>query len=319
MLRLNILDIAPDMFRVLLPQSIFSITVLTLENSPAWVNEICERVAARLASVDGIRAVALGGSRARGTAREDSDIDLALYYDPTAPFALDRLDLAARELDDRHICGLITPPGAWGPAVNGGGWLSIRGHRVDFLYRDLSRVRDLVERCVRGEIDAVYQLGHPIGFQNQIYAGETHVCRPIYDPALELSVLKGLVETYPTRMRRALVDKHLFDARFEIEIAIGPAARGDLVYVSQCLTRAAGFMVLVLYALNECFFLNEKNAFVESALFALLPSDFHRKVAPILGSVGNSSSELSSSADAMRAVAADLQRFCAENYPTAPT
>jgi hypothetical protein len=84
MLRLNILDIAPDMLRVLLPQSIFSITVLTLENSPAWVNEICERVAARLASVDGIRAVALGGSRARGTAREDSDIDLALYYDPTA-------------------------------------------------------------------------------------------------------------------------------------------------------------------------------------------------------------------------------------------
>jgi hypothetical protein len=50
--------------------------------------------------------------------------------------------------------------------------------------------------------------------------------------------------TYPTRMRRALVDKHLFDARFEIEIAIAPAARGDLVYVSQCLTRAAGFTVL---------------------------------------------------------------------------
>jgi hypothetical protein len=28
-----------------------------------------------------------------------------------------------------------------------------------------------------GQIDAVYQLGHPIGFQNQIYAGETHFCR----------------------------------------------------------------------------------------------------------------------------------------------
>jgi hypothetical protein len=126
-----------------------------------------------------------------------------------------------------------------------------------------------------GEIGAVYQLGHPIGFQNQIYAGEIHVCRPIYDPTLELGVLKGLVETYPTRMRRAL-DQHLFDARFEIEIAIAPAARGDLVYVSRCLTRATGFMVLVLYALNECFFLNEKNAFVESAQFALLPNDFHR-------------------------------------------
>ena len=308
------------MFRVLRPQCIFSITVLNLENSPAWVNEICERVAPRLVSVDGIRAVALGGSRARGTAREDSDIDLALYYDPTAPFALDRLDLAARELDDRHICGLVTSPGAWGPAVNGGGWLSIRGHRVDFLYRDLSCVRDLVERCVRGEIGAVYQLGHPIGFQNQIYAGETHICRPIYDPALELSVLKGLVETYPMRMRRALIDKHLFDARFEIEIAMGPAARGDLVYVSQCLTRATGFMVLVLHALNECFFLNEKECVrgerAIRTVTKLLPS--HGRCTNPWINRPFLSTNLACSADAMRAVAADLQRFCAEKYPTAP-
>ena len=33
-------------------------------NYPAWVSEICERVAARLAAIDGIRALALGGSRA---------------------------------------------------------------------------------------------------------------------------------------------------------------------------------------------------------------------------------------------------------------
>jgi hypothetical protein len=32
-------------------------------------------------------------------------------------------------------------------------------------------------------------------------------------------------------MRRALIDKHLFDAQFEIEIALGSAERGDIVYV----------------------------------------------------------------------------------------
>jgi hypothetical protein len=32
-------------------------------------------------------------------------------------------------------------------------------------------------------------------------------------------------------MRRALIDKHLFDAQFEIEIALGPAGRGDVAYV----------------------------------------------------------------------------------------
>ncbi len=102
---------------------------------PAWVSEICERVVARLAAIKAIRAVALGGSRARGTAREDSDIDLALYYDRSTPFPIEQLNAAARELDDRHADGLVTPPGAWGPGVNGGGWLLIGGRHVDFLYR----------------------------------------------------------------------------------------------------------------------------------------------------------------------------------------
>ena len=171
---------------------------------------------------------------------------------------------------------------------------------------------------VRGEIDAVYQLGHPIGFQSQIYAGETHFCRPLYDPAGEPNALKTLVETYPPRMRQALIDKHLFDAQFEIEISLGPAGRSDFAYVSQCLARATGFMVLVLYALNQRFFLNEKNAFIESEHFALHPDNFHSAVERILGSLGNSSAEMTRSVMAMRAVAADLRGFCAEKLPLTP-
>jgi predicted nucleotidyltransferase len=283
-----------------------------------WVDEICGQVAARLTPIEGIKAVALGGSRARGTAREDSDIDLALYYDPREPFAIEALDAAARDLDDRHVGGLVTPFGAWGAGVNGGGWLCIGARPVDLLYRDLRRVRAVIEQCVRGEIDAAYQLGHPLGFQNQIYAGEMHVCQPLYDPAAELAALKRLVALYPPRMRRALVDKHLFDAQFEIEIAAGPAARGDVVYVSQCLARAAGFMVLVLHALNERFFLNEKNAFIESGSFALRPHDFHREAERILARPGNSTATLTRSIAAMRAVASDLRGLCDERYPPDP-
>ena len=283
-----------------------------------WVDEICRRVAARLARVEGIKAIALGGSRARGTAREDSDLDLGLYYDPGAAFALGELDAAACELDDRHVTGLVTPCGAWGSGVNGGGWLVLGGHHVDLLYRDLSRVRTVIEQCVRGEIDAVYQLGHPQGFQNQIYVGEMHVCQPLFDPVAELAALKHLVAVYPAQMRRALVDKHLFDAQFEIEIAAGPAARGDIAYVSQCLARAACFMVLVLHALNKSFFLNEKNAFIESRSFALYPQEFHREVEQVLGRVGHSAAELTRSITAMRVVANDLRAFCEERYPADP-
>jgi predicted nucleotidyltransferase len=288
------------------------------DNYPEWLSEICERVAARLSAIEAVRAVALGGSRARGTAREDSDIDLALYYDPSAPLPMEQLELAARELDDRHASGLVTQPGAWGLGVNGGGWLLIGGRHVDFLYRDLQRVREVVDGCIRGQIDAVYQLGHPIGFQNQIYAGETHFCRPFYDQTGELSALKKLVISYPSKMRGALIDKHLFDTQFEIEIALGPAGRGDVVYVSQCLARATGFMVLVLYALNRRFFLNEKNAFIESEHFALQPNNLHREVERILGSIGKSPGELTRSVAALRAVAVDLRGFCTERFSAAP-
>jgi predicted nucleotidyltransferase len=42
--------------------------------------EFCQHVASRLAGLPGVRAVALGGSRAAGTPRPDSDWDFAVYY-----------------------------------------------------------------------------------------------------------------------------------------------------------------------------------------------------------------------------------------------
>jgi Polymerase beta, Nucleotidyltransferase len=280
---------------------------------PAWLAGLCERIASRLAGVDGVKAVALGGSRARRTVREDSDIDLGLYYDASTSLPLEQIDDAARDLDDRHLLGLVTPLGAWGPGVNGGGWLQIDGRQVDILYRDLGRVREVVERCVRGQIEAFYQLGHPIGFQSQIYAGEIHFCRPLNDPADELKALKVLVAKYPSEMRRALVGKHLFDVQFETELAFAPAGRGDLVYVSQCLSRATGFAVLVLYAINERFFLNEKNAFIESASFPLRPENFHREVGAILRAFGSSAVELTHSVTRMRGVIEELRGFALRN------
>ena len=115
---------------------------------------------------------------------------------------------------------------------------------------------------------ALYQLGHPMGFQTQIYVGETHFCRPIFDRDGKLGRLKAMVVEYPEQMRVALVRKHLFDSAFHLEIAEKPAARADIIYVAQCLASATGFMTLVLYALNRQFFMNEKGAFLQSVGFS---------------------------------------------------
>ena len=65
-------------------------------NSPPWVREICGRVAARLAAIEGVKALALGRSRARGTAHKDSDIDVALYYHSAAAFSIDRREVTTQ-------------------------------------------------------------------------------------------------------------------------------------------------------------------------------------------------------------------------------
>ncbi|HKV54402.1 MAG TPA: nucleotidyltransferase domain-containing protein [Candidatus Binataceae bacterium] len=132
--------------------------------SDSEVIKLVRRVADPLAALPGIAAIVLGGSLARGTADERSDIDLGLYYEPCRPFEVAELERLAEALDDRHARGLVTGFGEWGAGVNGGGWLSIDGFQVDLLYRDLGRVREAIAECSAGRPGNLYQLGHPLDF-----------------------------------------------------------------------------------------------------------------------------------------------------------
>ena len=275
------------------------------------IQGIFDRVVARLGSVTGIEAIALGGSRARGTADRHSDIDLGIYYDSRKPFRLSALDRAARDLDDRNRRGLLTPLGAWGPGVDGGGWLQIDGLHVDFLYRDLVAVGRAIQDCRVGRISAAYQLGHPMGFHSQIYPGEIHCCVPLHDPRSELRQLKRQVATYPAIFRRAMVTKHFFDATFELAIAVKPAERGDTSYVTGSLFHAAGFMTLVLYALNRQWLINEKGMLPASRGFSIHPPGFHSTIERVMAKPGGTPRALLRSISRMRSLAIALRSTAA--------
>ena len=263
---------------------------------------IVRHVTERVARVRGIAAIVLGGSQARGTADRHSDVDLGLYYDSLHPLRIAELRRAACELDDRHIPGLVTNLGEWGPGVNGGGWLMVGGRHLDFIYHDLKAVAGAIEECRRGEPKSIYQLGHPLGFHNRIYAGEVACCRPLFDPRGAVEELKKLVQRYPAALRRAAVRKHLFDAAFELGIADKPAARGDILYTTGCLFRAAGFMTLVLYGLNRQWFINEKGAISASREFSIRPRNFRGTIESVLAAPGGDPHSLGQSIRRMQSL-----------------
>jgi predicted nucleotidyltransferase len=117
----------------------------------------------QVARVPGVRAVTLGGSRARGVARPDSDWDIGLYY---------RGGIDSDAIRELGYAGHVTEPGEWGRIVNGGAWLEIDRERVDLLYRDLDVVEHWIAESDAGRFEIDRVGGHVAGLPTYVLAGE---------------------------------------------------------------------------------------------------------------------------------------------------
>lgn len=270
-----------------------------------------EEIAGRLGEVPGVVAVALGGSWARGEAHPNSDVDLGVYYRPDDPPTVEDLRRLAQELDDRHLPDLVTEFGEWGPWINGGGWLRVEGRPIDWLYRDADKVATIIERCSSGEAACHYQLGHPHGFHEHIYLGEVHHCRALHDPKGLLRELKSAVAIYPPKLKRAIIEKYLWEAGFSLEIARKSAARGEASYVSGCLFRGVACMVQALFAFNERYFINEKGSVIAADSFAVRPEGIGKAAAELLGCPGRDAETLTQSLSRYEALLVAVRESCA--------
>jgi predicted nucleotidyltransferase len=273
--------------------------------------ELAQQIAGRLGEIEGVVAVALGGSWARGEAHADSDVDLGIYYRPGNPPRVTDLRLLARELDDHHPPDAVTNFGEWGPWINGGGWLTIEGRRVDWLYRDLDLVELTIGECSAGRPSVYYQPGHPHGFHTHIYMGEIHYSRSLYDPVGELRALKNTIERYPPRLKEALIRRQLWEARFALETCRKSAARGDAFYVAGCLFRCAACMVQTLFALNERYLINEKGSVEVANSLPLRPDKFREIVDSVLARPGGSPQELEGSLGNIEGLLVAVEELCA--------
>lgn len=242
------------------------------------VQPVLAKIAASFQDLPNIVGVVLGGSRARGTNRADSDIDISVYYDAAMEFDLAKINAIATSLDDSHREGIVTPPGAWGEWINAGGWLIVEGFHMDIILREFGRVEQVIGDCLEGKVTAHYQAAHPHAYLNAMYMGELAICKILYDREGRLQELKGKTTPYPAKMKKAIVEYFLFEAGFSLMFAEANAAKDDVYYVYGHLIRAVSCLNQVLFALNEQYCINEKKAVRMAAAFPLAPADYKEKV-----------------------------------------
>ena len=235
----------------------------------------------KLREVRGVVAVVLGGSWAAGRARPDSDVDIGILYRPSTPLDIPAIRQIAETFNDTPN-PVVTELGTWGAWVNGGSWLTIKGRRADFLYRDLDLLETTIDECLAGRSRPDFWQQPPYGFHSQIYCAEVQICHALHDPDGIIPPLKAKVSVYPQALKRNQVNSFVWGSKFTLENG-RKGVRHSEAYISVgYLVRCVSEMVQALYALNETYFMNDKYVYRDIAAFTMVPPDFLARVGQIV-------------------------------------
>lgn len=210
-----------------------------------------DRVTDRLAALPTVQAVSLGGSRAQGTHRPNSDWDLAIYY---------RGGFDPQTLRDIGWPGEVSEVGAWGGGVfNGGAWLQIEGRRVDVHYRDLDTVEHELAEAAAGRFRIEPLLFHLAGIPSYLVVAELAIHR----------VLRGRLPrpSYPCALRKAA--PKVWWGTAEMVFAYARANHAPCGRLAQCaglLVQAASQAAHAILAARGEWVTNEKTLLTRAGL-----------------------------------------------------
>lgn len=210
-----------------------------------------DRVWPRLAELPGVEAVSLGGSRAAGDHRDDSDWDLAIYY---------RGRFRPDHLRDLGWPGEVSDLGAWGGGVfNGGAWLRIDDRPVDVHYRDLAVVEHELAEAREGRFHVEPLMFHLAGIPSYLVVAELALNR----------VLHGTLPRpgYPAKLRRTAPDVWWGMADFTFAYAEANHARhGRLAQCLGLVAQAASQAAHAVLAARGEWVTNEKTLLTKAGL-----------------------------------------------------
>lgn len=214
-------------------------------------DDFAEHVANVLADLPAVQAVSLGGSRAQGTHRPDSDWDFSLYY---------RGDFDPADLRAVGWAGDVSEIGGWSEGVfNGGAWLTIDGRPVDVHYRDLDVVEHQLAEARAGRFDIEPLLFHLAGIPTYLVVGELAINRVLHGepPRPE----------YPAALREAAPAKWWGAAHLVLTYArINHAPHGRLAESAGAIAQAALQTAHAVLAARGEWVTNEKTLLARAGL-----------------------------------------------------
>jgi hypothetical protein len=212
-----------------------------------------EWLAEKLQAIPGVVAVTLGGSRARGEQRPDSDWDFGLYY---------RGRLDADHLRALEYPGTVVNPGEWGRLMNGGAWWTVDGVKVDVLYRDLGVVQHWTRQAEQGLFEVDDLLGYLAGFPTYAVVGELALGQQLTGSALPKP-------GFPEQLKLSAPRNWRWRAAFHRDYAKQHTVLGDSRAAAALLTRADMEEAHARIAEREEWVLNEKGLLTRVGLPAI--------------------------------------------------
>jgi len=249
--------------------------------------QFLDQVTDQLGSLPGVEAVALGGSRAQGTQRADSDWDFGIYY---------RRTFDPQSVRDLGWPGEVSELGGWGGGVfNGGAWLQVDRRAVDIHYRDLERIEHEVSEAAAGRVHIEPLMFHLAGV-------------PTYLVLAELAVNTVLVgdlprPAFPPSLQAAA--RQAWWARAAMTLSYARTNHAPLGRVAQCLgllVQGSSQAAHAVLAARAEWVTNEKNLLTRAGL---------RDIDAILG-------ETTSDPERLISIADRISRLCAAAVASAP-
>ena len=151
----------------------------------------------------------------------------------------------------------------------------------DFWPRTISLVDEELDKWLAGELHSMEVVWSIWGYHLPADIANQYV---VADPCGIIAGWKERLTTYPTALKKAIIDKHLGSLLYwrDDYHYSNKVVRGDVVFLAGLSARLVHDIVQVLFALNEVYFVGDGSNLDYARKFTTIPDRFADRVMEIL-------------------------------------